>query len=369
MIIILSTYFVVEKIVFGKKKKKKYRKRRKRIKEIKENNKLENYKNVFKFYGNKIHDLKTLFFLLCKENIDIDHLIQLYDECLKNNYKDIRNFNLKNYDNVEDNKKKRKFHGFFVKFTFNNFFPLKIEKKNISTNNSHKINDNHIIKDVSNFDRKKKKSLKKFQKNDYNKLDKIIKIYHNNCINLENTHDKYMDYIYNSNSSIYRNIYTKLNKTYFIQNNIKKNTHFNNKLMPQKYNYRQKKNENVLKPKSENKYLTQLDSFKFRDKFCKNKNVLISTNLEIKKNHKFYFFQNKNVDLSDKNDGATGYRFKGPRKNGALKIFKKWAKKKTFKNEASTQSRQYFNDNIICLDCLVAYLKKMIRVYGNPEMA
>ncbi|CXH93418.1 conserved Plasmodium protein, unknown function [Plasmodium berghei] len=360
-----------------KKKKNIYRKRRKGIQEIKKNTKLENYKNIFKVHDSKIHDFKKLFFLLCKENIDIDHLIQLYDECLKNNYKNIRNLNFKNDDNIKDNKKKRKFHGFFVKFTFNNFFPLKLEKKNIITKNVHKINDNHIMKDISNsnqnyiFNPKKFKYIENIQKNNYsnyNKLDQIIKIYHNDYINLENTYDKYMDYIYNSNSDIYRNIYTKLNKIYSEQNSIKKHTHFNNKIMSRKYNHKQKKNENILKPKSENKYSNQLNNFKFRHKFTKKKNVLIPINFEITQNQKFYIFQNKNVDLDDQNDGVTGYRIKGPRKKGALKIFKKWAKKKTYKNEKNTQSKQYMNGNIICLDCLVAYLKKMIRVYGNPEM-
>ncbi|SCL97540.1 conserved Plasmodium protein, unknown function [Plasmodium chabaudi chabaudi] len=355
-------------------KKKIYMPRKKRIREIKKNTKLDNYKNIFKAQGNKIQDFKKLFFLLCKENTDIDNLIQFYDECLKNNYKNIQSSNLKNYDNIKGKEKKRNFHGFFVKFTFNNFSPLKLEKESIFTKKGSKINGNQIMKDIHDSNQnyilnpEKFTYLEKAPKDNYNKyskLNKIIKTRYNDHANLENQHDKYMDYVYNSNSGIYRNIYAKLNKAHSQKGNAKKNAPFNSKIESQKHKGRQKKNENNLKAKCKNKYWTQLNYFKSRHKFVKKKNVLISQNFEIKQSHKIDIFQNKNVDLPDQNDGVTGYRFKDPRKKGALKIFNKWLKKKHYKNKTNTQ---YANDNIICLDCLVTYLKKMIRVYGNPEM-
>ncbi|KEG00454.1 conserved Plasmodium protein, unknown function [Plasmodium vinckei vinckei] len=364
--------FCCKKDCVWKKKIYMASKKRKRIREIKKNTKLDNYKNIFKVQGNKIQDFKKLFFLLCKENTDINHMIQFYDECLKNNYKNIRSSNLKNYDNIKGKEKKRNFHGFFVKFTFNNFSPLKLEKKSIFTKKSSNINGNQIMKDIHDSNQNDILSPEKFTylenapKNNYNKyrkLNKIIKILQNDHANLESPHDKYMDYVYNSNSGIYRNIYSKLNKAHSQKVTAKKSIHFDNKIVSQKYKRRQ--NKNNLKAKSKNKYWSQYNYFKSRYKFVKKRNVLISQNFKIRQSHKFYIFQNKNVDSADQNDGVTGYRFKDPRKKGALKMFNKWIKKKHYKNKTNTQ---YVNDNIICLDCLVTYLKKMIRVYGNPEM-
>ncbi|CRG98792.1 conserved Plasmodium protein, unknown function [Plasmodium relictum] len=464
----------IEKVI-NKKKEKRNRK----------NKYNDKYESFLPKCSNKIQDFKNLFFLLCYKDNKIEDLIELYNLCLSNDYTHIKNVHLM------DGKKKRKryFYGYFIKFTFNNYFPLKLKKKksirkynidkkkedkfynnnfqefqenncaveekknkycfgnqkekkylfkknNIINREVYKneekkdsfnnIEQNDLIKDnlkwnensikgirkikpnekkylinpfytdltesENNYMQNQKNFKEKFQ-NEHIKLHtlknqninkneicskknntslplvnnfvinkkikkNIMKKLNMNNFNFNCKYDKYMNYIYNSKSIKYSKNYHKINKNTKIKFTTKKSDNINSKLLSK---YKIEKNENTFLFSEEGlKDERDFRKSKFKSLKIKEQGDIISQNFEkLKKQDNSY---------------NMGYCFRLNKKNISKKVFKnttsnKYIKKNAFfKRKGEKIKTNYENENMICLDCFILYLKKMLSIYGNPEM-
>ncbi|KMZ88437.1 hypothetical protein PVBG_04636 [Plasmodium vivax Brazil I] len=458
----------------------------------------------------KIHDFKNLFNLLCYRDgkgggkgggnvgrngsgnvggsasrhlgshpgSNVDSLIQLYNVCLSDSCSYVGNAEL-NGGQGGPRRRRRSFYGYFVKFTFNHYFPLKLKRKKSikkcrrggrrNGGETEEGEDTGRLKgeaveqpngEVSSLEgrapkgkvpptvvgRKDKRldtngetsrlaspkgRKKTFQrgkphmqntyaaqtsdqsddcrKGKHLRRDKIMKRLNMNSFSFDCKHDRYMHYVYNSSDLKYGRIYSRLNRESDSKFSTKKSVDINNRLIERS---RVKSNGGGSSFSSDE---STHDELEFRNGKFKSlgrgeggaaggapkdevENELNSvsgvngqTNYpagEAGREHLHHLKANE-VDGGQPNCTPMGYSFKLSKRAMSSRLLKNCMTEETEKRKRKkmqkmqqmqkskpgggrkkdeSDKRNYQNENIICLDCLVSYLRQMLRVYGHPEM-
>ncbi|ANQ06473.1 Uncharacterized protein PCOAH_00008650 [Plasmodium coatneyi] len=446
----------------------------------------DKYESYLPKCTNKIQNFKNLFNVLCYRDSNvgsnIETLIQLYNVCLSDNCSYVGNTELKGGQEGQG-RRRRHFYGYFVKFTFNHYFPLKLKRKKcikkcrrggreetgqlngsvkeehqgeeeihskVDTEEGKKSKDRHTNweerkenppGEVTNMKRKKlpppkgkvlpsvvgrkekrfdtkgeKPNLetRKCRKETYRRGEFPMKNTHNagtdhqsddsrkgkkqlrrnkimqrlnmNSFTFESKHDKYMHYVYNSSDLKYGKIYSKLNKESDSKFSTKKSVDINNRLMERS---RVKLNGGGSSFSSEESTHDELELRNWKFKSLgrgEDAGEYQVNSVNCPMNDHLYHLRTNEVDVSQQNCTPMGYSIKLSKRGMSSKLLKncimdetekrkrkkmqKMQKTKPGFNRKKDESdkRNYQNENIICLDCLISYLRQMLRVYGNPEM-
>ncbi|SCO71106.1 conserved Plasmodium protein, unknown function [Plasmodium vivax] len=409
---------------------------------------------------------------------NVDSLIQLYNVCLSDSCSYVGNAEL-NGGQGGPRRRRRSFYGYFVKFTFNHYFPLKLKRKKSikkcrrggrrNGGETEEGEDTGRLKgeaveqpngEVSSLEgrapkgkvpptvvgRKDKRldtngetsrlaspkgRKKTFQrgkphmqntyaaqtsdqsddcrKGKHLRRDKIMKRLNMNSFSFDCKHDRYMHYVYNSSDLKYGRIYSRLNRESDSKFSTKKSVDINNRLIERS---RVKSNGGGSSFSSDE---STHDELEFRNGKFKSlgrgeggaaggapkdevENELNSvsgvngqTNYpagEAGREHLHHLKANE-VDGGQPNCTPMGYSFKLSKRAMSSRLLKNCMTEETEKRKRKkmqkmqqmqkskpgggrkkdeSDKRNYQNENIICLDCLVSYLRQMLRVYGHPEM-
>ncbi|KJP86529.1 hypothetical protein AK88_03820 [Plasmodium fragile] len=434
----------------------------------------DKYESYLPKCANKIHNFKNLFNLLCykDKNVDssnVDTLIQLYKLCLSDDCSYVGNADL--HGGQEGQRRRRRhFYGYFVRFTFNHYCPLKLKRKKCikkgvkkctrggDVEEKEKMNNRHanghtngrtnwqqiqedppgevihmegrsprgkVLPSVigradKRFDANEEKSHLETQKgkketcqggefalknkykerkmdqsDDYGKgkhlrRNKIMKRLNMNSLNFDTKHDTYMHYVYNSSDLKYGKIYSKLNKESDSKFSTKKSVDINNRLVERSRVKLNGGGGTSFSSEESTHDEWELRSAKFKslgkDEDAAEKQV-DSVNCEV--NDHLYHLKTNDVEGGQQNSTPMGYSFKLSKRAMSSRLLKNFMTDETEKRKRTKMQkmlqmqktkpsfnrkkderdkRNYQNENIICLDCLISYLRQMLRVYGNPEM-
>ncbi|EUD66827.1 hypothetical protein C922_02812 [Plasmodium inui San Antonio 1] len=261
-----------------------------------------------------------------------------------------------------------------------------------------------------------------YPKDKHLRRNKIMQRLNMNSFNFDSKHDKYMHYVYNSSDLKYGRIYSKLNKEGDSKFSTKKSVDINNRLMERS---RIKLNGGGSSISSEESTHDELElrNGKFKslgrgeearkeakkeakkeaNNEMKNgvKHQMNSVNCAVngyagtsrqpvqsRQDH-LYRLKSGEVDEGQQNSTPMGYSFKLSKRAMSSRLLKNCMTEETEKRKRKkmqkmqqmqkmkpgfnrkkdeSDKRNYQNENIICLDCLISYLRQMLRVYGNPEM-
>ncbi|SOV73699.1 conserved Plasmodium protein, unknown function [Plasmodium sp. gorilla clade G3] len=296
--------------------------------------------------------------------------------------------------NKKESLKKKKKKKFIQKY--NNFCEQKKSKINNNTSN-------YISNTVTFFKMKdiaKIKTNKKCDKNNISCINKrrekknnIFKKLNRNILNFNNSkNDKYMNYIYNSTNVTYGKNYKRINTN--INNKFinKKDVNINNILLHTCKQHKKNTSTIILSDNNNNNNNnnTQDDisskKSKFKDKKRNTKQKYINDHNNNNYNINSYG-NNINKDLIDEhknilhneykniNNQIMGYSIKYDENivsekscTNIITSLTDKTKKRRNESKKKLQKKNYENENIVCLDCLISYLKKMLRIYGNPEI-